>query len=154
MAGAHPDGGIGIRMAKPTHLIPNVMRAALGAQALTVFGDDYPTRDGTAIRDYVHVVDLCEAHWLAVKALKAGTVRNKAINLGNGRGFSIKEVIRAVEKTLGRTLPVKVVGRRAGDVMTVVASNALARKLLGWSPKYSLADIIRTAYDWEKAEGY
>jgi UDP-glucose 4-epimerase len=150
VAGAHPSGEIGIKMDKPTHLIPNVMMAVSGKiKELKIFGTNYPTRDGSCIRDYVHVMDLCEAHGLALTALEKGHAKNEFINLGNGRGFTVKEVVAAAEKVTGRTVPVKIVPRRPGDCAAVVASYAKAKKLLGWVPKRPLADILRSAWDWE-----
>ena len=150
VAGAHPSGEIGIKMDKPTHLIPNVMRAAMGKQkALTIFGTDYPTKDGTCVRDYIHVLDLCEAHLLALKAMASGRVKNEVINLGNGRGFSVKEVIAEAEKVTGQKIPVKLAGRRPGDCMAVVASFAKAKKLLGWTPTRPLTEILASAWAWE-----
>ncbi|MBF0386246.1 MAG: UDP-glucose 4-epimerase GalE [Candidatus Omnitrophica bacterium] len=152
VAGAHSQGGIGIKMAKPTHLIPNVMRVACGLKKeLAVFGDDYPTKDGTCVRDYVHVVDLVEAHLLALRALAKGKVKNEVINLGNGRGFSVKEVIEAAVKVTGRPVPHKVLPRRPGDSVNVVASYAKARRLLGWKPQRGLDTILSSAYQWECA---
>ena len=150
VAGAHPAGGIGIKMNKPSHLIPNVMRVACGQQKeLTIFGSDYPTRDGTCVRDYVHVVDLVEAHWLALKVLLAGKVKNEVVNLGNGRGFSVKEVIDAAVKVTGRSIPYKLASRRSGDSVNVVASHEKARRLLGWVPSRGLEEILASAYQWE-----
>lgn len=152
VAGAHPAGGIGIKMDKPTHLIPNVMQVACGMKKeLTVFGNDYPTRDGTCVRDYVHVVDLAEAHLLALKGLASGKVSNDVINLGNGRGFSVKEVIDAAVKVTGRPVPYKVVPRRPGDSVNVVASFEKASRLLGWQPTRGLDEILASAYTWERS---
>ncbi len=152
VAGAHSAGGIGIKMDKPTHLIPNVMRVACGLKKeLTLFGNDYSTKDGTCVRDYVHVVDLAEAHLLALKALSSGKVKNEVINLGNGRGFSVKQVIDAAVKVTGRPVPYKIVPRRPGDSVNVVASYQKARRLLGWVPKRGLDEILASAYQWEKS---
>ncbi len=152
VAGAHPDGGIGIKMDKPTHLIPNVMRVACGLKKeLTVFGHDYPTKDGTCVRDYVHVVDLAEAHFLALKGLLSGKVKNEVINLGNGRGFSVKEIIDAAIKVTGQKIPYTLVPRRPGDAVNVVASFAKANRLLGWTPSRGLDVILSSAYQWERS---
>jgi UDP-glucose 4-epimerase len=152
VAGAHADGGIGIKMDKPTHLIPNVMRVAGGSgKELTVFGHDYPTKDGTCVRDYIHVVDLCEAHLLALKALAQGKARNEVINLGNGRGFSVKEIIDRAVAVTGRPIPCKLAARRPGDAVTVVASYKKARRLLGWKPSRSLDVILDSAFRWEQS---
>ena len=152
VAGAHPNGGIGIKMDKPTHLIPNVMRVACGLKKeLTVFGDDYPTRDGTCVRDFVHVVDLCEAHLLALKALGQGKVKDEIINLGNGLGFSVKEIIDEAVKVTGQPIPCTIVPRRPGDAVNVVASYDKAKRLLGWQPSRGLNVILRDAFQWENS---
>ncbi|NTV30292.1 MAG: UDP-glucose 4-epimerase GalE [Candidatus Omnitrophica bacterium] len=151
VAGAHPSNEIGIKMDKPTHLIPNVMRAALGKlESMSVFGTDYPTKDGTGVRDYIHVLDLCDAHFLALKALFNGKVKSEMINLGNGKGFSVLEIIRQAEKVTGRKVPFKTFPRRPGDCSTVVASYAKANKVLGWKPKRSLEEILASAWAWEQ----
>lgn len=152
VAGAHPSGDIGIKMEKPTHLIPNVMRSILLQQALTVFGTDYDTPDGSCVRDYIHVLDLCDAHLLALLKLFTGRVKNEMINLGNGRGFSVKEVIKTTEKVIGRPVSVIYGPRRPGDCVKVVASFAKARKLLGWKPSRDLQEIIASAWAWEMAQ--
>jgi len=150
VAGAHPSGEIGIKMERPTHLIPNVMRVAAGRKkTLRIFGTDYPTKDGTCIRDYIHVMDLCEAHLLALKVLGQGKVRREVVNLGNGRGFSVKEVVAAAEKVTGRRIACAIKPRRAGDCMTVVASFRRAEKLLGWRPVRGLEEILASAWKWE-----
>jgi UDP-glucose 4-epimerase len=152
VAGAHPSAEIGIKMKQPTHLIPNVMRAMSGSQGhLTVYGTDYDTKDGTGVRDYVYVVDLCEAHLRALKALKRGRPVNEVINVGTGTGNSVKEVFTAAEKVLARKVPVVYKPRRPGDCGTVVASFAKAKKLLGWKPRATLKEIILSAWAWEEA---
>lgn len=151
-AGAHPSAGIGEDHNPETHLIPIVLQVALGRRDLvTIFGDDYPTPDGTAIRDYVHVSDLAAAHLLALEALNQGA-KSKIYNLGNGHGFSVLEVIREVESVVGKRIPSVVGQRRPGDPAVLVASSEKARHELGWKPRYSsLADIIRTAWEWHRA---
>ncbi len=151
VAGAHPSCEIGIKMDKPTHLIPNVMRAALGRlDRMKVFGTDYPTKDGTGVRDYIHVLDLCDAHFLALKLLSKRRECREMINLGNGKGFSVMEIIRKAEQVTGRKVPFKTYPRRPGDCSTVVASYAKAKRVLGWQPKRSLEEILASAWAWEK----
>lgn len=148
-AGADPDGEIGEEHDPETHLIPLAIRAAqFGTPTLRVFGTDYPTPDGTAIRDYIHVTDLADAHVLALEyMLNGGEVR--ALNLGTGRGHSVREVIHAVEAASDRPVPYVAVGRREGDPPELVADATLAAQVLGWRPKYSgLAEIARTAWNW------
>jgi UDP-glucose 4-epimerase len=132
-----------------THLIPNVLRAALGEiSAVSVFGNDYPTPDGTPIRDYVHVADLGEAHILALDHLNAGG-ESERINLGNGQGYSVMEVIETARQITGRSIKVKIEPRRAGDPSRLVADAAKARRVLAWQPAYpDLVSIIRTDWDW------
>jgi UDP-arabinose 4-epimerase len=149
-AGADPDGEIGEDHDPETHLIPLVLRAALGrGDPISIFGTDYPTRDGTAIRDYIHVSDLADAHLRALDHLGAGG-QNAAINLGTGSGHSVREVIAAVERISGRPVPRREVARRAGDPPELVADPALALSRLGWQPRHSDLDtIITTALAWE-----
>ncbi|HET6307331.1 MAG TPA: UDP-glucose 4-epimerase GalE [Rhodopila sp.] len=153
-AGADPAGRLGEDHRPESHLIPLVIDAALGRRAaLDVFGDDYPTPDGTCIRDYVHVSDLASAHLLAVEALGQGDV---VWNLGNGAGHSVKQVIAAVERVSGLKVPYRVVARRAGDAAVLVASSRRAQ-LAGWRPVHGdLDDIVATAFAWRKAhpDGY
>lgn len=148
-AGASPDGDIGEAHTPETHLIPNVLRAALGSgPALEVFGDDYPTADGTCVRDYVHVDDLAQAHLLALAYMDSHDGAH-AFNLGNGRGFSVREVIGAAEQVSGRVVAHAIAPRRAGDPAVLVASSDRARAGLGWQPKYTeLASIIESAWRW------
>ncbi len=149
-AGADPDGEIGEDHEPETHLIPLVLRAALGrGEPLEIYGTDYPTRDGTAIRDYVHVSDLAEAHVSALGHLAAGGA-SAALNLGTGKGHSVREVIAAVERIGGRAVPRREAARRPGDPPELVADAALARSILGWQPRHSDLDtIIATALAWE-----
>ncbi|HEV2336675.1 MAG TPA: UDP-glucose 4-epimerase GalE [Stellaceae bacterium] len=149
-AGADPDGEIGEDHEPETHLIPLVLRAALGhGNPLEIYGTDYPTRDGTAIRDYIHVSDLAEAHVGALGHLAAGGA-SAALNLGTGKGCSVREVIAAVERIGGRAVPRREAARRPGDPPELVADAALARSILGWQPRHSDLDtIIATALAWE-----
>ncbi len=154
-AGCDPEGHLGEDHDPETHLIPLAIDAALGRRpALTVFGSDYPTADGTAVRDYVHVSDLAEAHLLALDRLEQGSA---IYNLGNGAGYSVLEVVRAVERVSGRVVPRVLGARRAGDPAVLVASSDLIRAELGWAPRFAgLDDIVRTAYAWrlEHPNGY
>ena len=145
-AGAHSDGSLREAHEPETHLLPLVIDAALGRRpALTVFGDDYPTPDGTCIRDYVHVEDLASAHLAALDALDAGTAV-AATNLGSAAGFSVREVLETAARVLGTPVPFTMGPRRAGDPAVLLASNARARQLLGWQPRRSeLATIIADA---------
>ena len=154
-AGASPDGAIGESHAPETHLIPNVLRAALGTgPALKVFGDDWPTPDGTCVRDYVHVDDLADAHLRALDYIDANAGAH-AFNLGNGTGFSVREVIAAAEAVSGRAIAYSVEPRRAGDPAVLVASSERARDALGWRPAYDrLTPIIETALRWHEAQAY
>ena len=147
-AGADPEGELGECHNPETHLIPLAILAALGGPPLRVFGGDYPTPDGTCIRDYVHVTDLAEGHIRALEYL-AGGGESSIINLGAGVGSSIREVIRVLETVSGRTVPVEAGPRRAGDAPILVADHARARRVLGWVPRYSdLETVVRTAWNW------
>ena len=149
-AGADPQGELGERHEPETHLIPLVLRAAAGRlPQVTVFGTDYATPDGTCIRDYVHVTDLCEAHWLALRRLREGG-NSVAYNLGNGNGFSVREVIETARAVTGRDIPVVYGERRPGDPARLVADSRRARAELAWGPRYAdLATIIAHAWRWE-----
>lgn len=148
-AGADPVGRLGESHSPETHLVPLVIEAALGRRAeLEVFGSDYPTADGTAVRDYVHVADLADAHVLALDRLQRGEPCG-AFNLGTGTGNSVLSVIRAVEAYTGKRVPFAYKPRRPGDPPNLVASAQLAREQLGWRPQLScIEDIVRTAADW------
>ncbi|MEN8640149.1 UDP-glucose 4-epimerase GalE [Pseudomonas sichuanensis] len=150
-AGADPEGECGERHEPETHLIPLILQAASGRRpAITVFGRDYDTPDGTCIRDYIHVADLASAHALAVDYLVAGGA-STAFNLGNGLGFSVQQVIDTVRDVTGREVCVENAPRRAGDPPRLVADAGKARQLLGWKPVYSSLDaIVRHAWNWEK----
>ncbi len=150
-AGAHISGNIGEFHNPETHLIPIVLQTACGKRDyISVFGDDYDTKDGTCIRDYIHVSDLAKAHISAVKYLKAGNESN-IFNLGNGTGFSVKEVIQTAEKITKQHIPYKIEQRRYGDPAKLIASSEKAKKILNWQPKYDTLDgIISTAWNWHK----
>ncbi len=154
-AGAHPSGAIGEAHAPETHLIPNVLRAALGTgPALKVFGDDYPTADGTCVRDYVHVDALAAAHLAALELLEREPGA-QAFNLGNGNGFSVLEVIAAAREVTGRAIPFEWAPRRAGDPPRLVAASTRARERLGWQPRHTdIAGIIESAWRWHLAPRY
>ena len=131
-----------------THLIPNVLKVALGqASHCEIYGTDYPTPDGTCIRDYIHVTDLADAHVRALEHLAAGK-GSFAANLGSGRGNTVKEVIAAVEKVTGKKVRAKMSARRAGDPPALVADPSLAQQLLGWKAQRSLEDCVRSAWKW------
>ncbi len=151
VAGAAPGGHIGEAHDPETHLIPNVIKAAQGQKALTVFGDDYPTPDGTCLRDYIHVVDLVVAHEQAMHYLNHGG-QTDVFNLGNGDGFSVKQIIEATEIVLGKSIPYTIQARRAGDPAILVADASKARDVLGWTPHYTaIKDIIATAWRWHES---
>jgi len=152
-AGATRDGLVGEAHHPETHLVPNVLRAAQRGDAVPVFGADYPTPDGTAVRDYIHIEDLAEAHRLAVERPASG--RQTAVyNLGNGSGFSVLQVIEAARKITGRPIAVRQEARRPGDPARLVASAARARAELGWSPIVSdLETILETAWRFQQARG-
>lgn len=149
-AGADPEGRIGERHEPESHLIPLVLQAASGRRAdIQVFGTDYDTPDGTCVRDYVHVVDLCDAHLLALDRLRAGEP-SSAYNLGNGNGFSVQEVIDCAQRVTGMEIARQYAPRRPGDPAKLVAESRLARSELGWEPRYDdLETIIAHAWAWE-----
>lgn len=151
-AGADPSGVIGEDHDPETHLIPIVLQTALGErEAVTIFGTDYPTPDGTCIRDYIHVTDLADAHVRALEGLAQGAPSG-VYNLGNGSGFSVRQVIEAAQEVVGKPIPVKEGPRRAGDPAVLVASAEKARVELGWKPRYTdLKEIVRTAWEWHRS---
>lgn len=155
--GADPDGRIGEDHHPETHLIPLVLQtAAKQREKIVVFGSDYPTPDGTCIRDYVHVCDLADAHCLALKYLISGG-ESDIFNLGNGKGFSVSEIIKAAENVTGEKIKCSVEGRRAGDPARLVATGEKAKKVLGWEPKHTdIRDILSTAWLWhsENPDGF
>jgi UDP-glucose-4-epimerase GalE len=155
-SGASPEGTLGEDHDPETHLIPLVIQTVLGQRPhVEVFGTDYPTPDGTCIRDYIHVDDLASAHLLALEHLTPGVGLH--YNLGIGRGYSVREVIRAVEEVTGQKVPVKDAPRRAGDPATLVASSEKIQRELGWKPQYTdLRSIVETAWKWHRThpKGY
>ena len=152
-AGADPDGEIGECHDPETHLIPLALDAVAGGEAITVFGDDYPTPDGTCVRDYIHVTDLAEAHVAALVRLIEGDEPG-ALNLGTGAGASVREVLGAVERSTGRVVPHIVGPRRSGDPPVLIADSKRAMSELGWSPSYSDLDtIVGTAWRWHTRRG-
>ncbi len=155
--GAHVSGKIGEDHAVETHLIPLILQVPNGKREfISIFGDDYETQDGTCIRDYIHVTDLAQAHIKAVNYLRNGGESN-IFNLGNGVGFSVKEVIDTARKVTGHSIPAKTTPRRAGDPARLVASSEKAKKILGWKPEHAnLEEIISTAWNWHKnhVDGY
>jgi UDP-glucose 4-epimerase len=150
-AGADPDGELGERHDPETHLIPLVLHAASGRRPfISVFGRDYDTPDGTCIRDYIHINDLCEAHWLALKSLMQGA-GSKRYNLGNGNGFSVQEVIDAARRVTARSIEVRDAPRRDGDPARLVADATMARQQLGWKAQFAELDVmVRHAWEWEQ----
>lgn len=150
-AGAHPDGAIGEDHDPETHLIPIVLDVALGKrESVTVFGNDWHTRDGTCIRDYIHVCDLIDAHILALEYLLGGG-KSTVFNLGNSKGYTVKEVIDTVSQVTGRSIKVEIGPRRLGDPAILVASSDKIVRELGWRPKWaSLEDIVETAWRWHR----
>ena len=151
-AGALPDGSIGEDHKTETHLIPLILQVPTGRRDhITVFGDDYPTPDGTCLRDYIHVVDLADAHVLALEYLRKGGASD-IFNLGNGQGFSVKEMIAAAEKATGRSIKVEIGARRAGDPAQLIASSEKARTVLGWKPRFTdVEQVIGTAWKWHES---
>ena len=149
-AGANNAANLGEWHEPETHLIPNALRAAAGTgNALTLFGDDYPTTDGTCVRDYIHVDDLASAHVAAIEKVSAGG-NFSAYNLGNGNGYSVKEIIAACEKAVGAEIPFTIGPRREGDPATLVASAQKARDELDWNPQFGAIDeIAQSAWNWE-----
>ncbi len=150
-AGALEDGSIGEDHKPETHLIPLILQVPLGKRDhITIFGDDYPTPDGTCLRDYIHVIDLADAHILALNYLREGGESN-IFNLGNGQGFSVKEVIVAAEKVTGQSIKTEIGARRTGDPAQLIASSKKARKVLKWNPQFANVEkIIETAWTWHK----
>ncbi|MEI3855827.1 MULTISPECIES: UDP-glucose 4-epimerase GalE [unclassified Ensifer] len=147
-AGADPEGRIGEWHEPETHAIPLAIDAALGRrQSFKIFGTDYDTRDGTCVRDYIHVLDLADAHVRAVEYLLAGG-DSVELNLGTGTGTTVKELLTAIADVSGREFNIDLVERREGDSTTLVANNDKARDILGWVPQYDLSDITRTAWNW------
>ncbi len=156
-AGAILSGEIGEDHSPETHLIPLILQVPLGKRDhITIFGADYPTHDGTCLRDYIHVLDLADAHILALNYLRGGG-DSDIFNLGNGRGFSVKEIISAAEKVTGQKIKTEIGARRAGDPAKLIASSDKAKNILHWTPRFSdVEKIIATAWNWHKnnPDGY
>jgi UDP-glucose-4-epimerase GalE len=150
-AGAWLDGSIGEDWTVTLNLVPLIMKTALGRRgALQIFGTDYPTPDGTAIRDYVHVIDLAEAHLKALERLEKGG-ESTAVNLGTGIGSSVLEVLASAEKAIGSPVPYELAPRRPGDPVALYSDGDHARTLLGWDPRYGLDDIVSSAWAWHSS---
>ena len=149
--GAHESGEIGEAHFPETHLIPLILQVPNGKrETISIFGDDYNTKDGTCIRDYIHVTDLAQAHILAVDYLLAGNKSN-IFNLGNGKGFTVKEVIDVARKVTNNEIPAITTPRREGDPTVLIASSKKAREVLGWKPEHdSLEEIVSSAWNWHK----
>jgi UDP-glucose 4-epimerase len=156
-AGAHISGEIGEDHRPESHLIPLVLQHLLGIRdSISVFGTDYDTHDGTCIRDYIHITDLAQAHILALESLQSGKKENEIFNLGNGKGFSVKEVIETCERVTNKRANVILADRRPGDPAKLVASSQKIFEQLGWKAKFSLEQMIETAWRWHQShpEGY
>ncbi len=151
VAGAMPDASIGEDHSPETHLIPIILQVAAGKRLnLQIFGNDYPTKDGTNVRDYVHVLDLADAHVLALKYLEAGN-SSTAFNFGSATGFSNMEILQAARKVTDKEIPASIGPRRSGDPSTLIASSEKAKKILGWKPKFdNIEKIIETAWKWHE----
>jgi len=150
VAGAHSSGEIGFTLRNSTFLVPNIMAVLTGRKKnLEVFGHDYDTPDGTCIRDYIYVMDLCQAHLMALKALEKG-MNSDIFNLGTAHGHSVKEVVDAAQRIFGKKIPMIMKPRRPGDVPKSVADYKKALKILGWRPKADLETILETAWKWEE----
>ncbi len=147
--GAHPSGVIGEAHSPETHLIPLILQVPNGQREyISIYGDDYDTKDGTCVRDYIHVCDLAQAHIKAVEYLMSGN-GSDIFNLGNGVGFTVKEIIEAARKVIDHPIPTKIEERRAGDPAVLIASSAKAREVLKWNPEYTdIEQIIRDAWNW------
>jgi len=153
-AGDSEDSLIGESHNPETHLIPVMIRAALSGKPLHVFGTDYDTRDGSCIRDFIHVLDLAEAHWLGMRYIQE-QARSDCFNLGSGEGFTVLEMVRELETVTGNSVEYNVDARREGDPSVLVASNEKARSVLGWSPTHSdIRTILSDAYCWERSRRY
>jgi UDP-glucose 4-epimerase len=152
-AGDSDNGEIGESHNPEPHLIPLVLYTALGKRDnIKIYGDDYPTKDGTCIRDYIHVNDLADAHIKALEYLK--NENSTVINLGTGDGYSVKEIVDAARRITSKDIKSEIVGRRAGDPAILIADNEKAKKVLGWKPEYNLDRILETAWNWHKNQKY
>jgi UDP-glucose 4-epimerase len=156
-SGAHPAAGLGEVHEPETHLIPRALAAALAPSrsgaALTVNGDDYPTPDGTCVRDYVHVLDLADAHVAGMEYLLDGGASD-AVNLGSGSGYSVRQVVSAIERVTGAGFAARVGPRRAGDSASLVADIGKARRLLAWRPRRDLEEIVASAAEFHRRHGF
>lgn len=151
-AGAHENGRIGENHSPETHLIPIVLEHLLGKRkSIAVFGNDYPTEDGTCIRDYIHVTDLANAHLLSLNALLKNELESEIFNLGNGTGYSVMEVIKACEEVTLKKATVVMENCREGDPAKLIASSEKIRTILGWTPKHNLSSIVKTAWKWHSS---
>jgi UDP-glucose 4-epimerase len=152
-AGDSDDGSIGESHNPEPHLIPLVLYTALGKRdCIKIYGDDYPTKDGTCIRDYIHVNDLADAHIKALEYLKNGN--STVINLGTGNGYSVKEIVDVARKITGKEIKSEIVERRPGDPAVLIADNKKAKEVLGWKPEYGLERILETAWNWHKNQKF
>jgi UDP-glucose 4-epimerase len=152
VAGADPSGEIGPGHKPATHLMACVLKSITGEYpGLTIYGGDYPTPDGTCVRDYIHVLDLCAAHLLAIGYLKK-TGKSDIFNLGTGNGFTVKQVVDMAEKVTGKKVDFTVGQRRPGDAASVYACSDKAKNILGWKPTQSLEDMVKTAWNWELSD--
>ena len=153
-AGAHPDGDLGEDHEPETHLIPRLLQSIeQGGEPTPIFGDDYPTKDGTCVRDYVHVADLAQAHIRAMEAMRSGEVSGEAFNLGNGEGFTVQEVVETIARVTGERPPTTPAPRRPGDPAVLVASSSRAADRLGWRPEHpTLEAIVETAWNWHRRQ--
>lgn len=150
-AGAHPEALLGEGHHEETHLIPIILQVANGKRAaIKIYGDDYPTPDGTCVRDYIHIFDLADAHIAALDHLEANAKVGEAFNLGTGTGNSVKEVVDVCREITGCPIPVTLDARREGDPPFLVASSEKATTLLGWKPQYDLVEIVKSAWNWER----
>ncbi len=149
--GAHESGRIGEAHSPESHLIPLILQVPLGKRDyISVFGDDYPTKDGTCVRDYIHVMDLAQAHILAAQYLVEGGASD-IFNLGNGVGFTVKEVVEFARAVTGHPIPARIEARRAGDPAQLIASSAKAKAVLGWNPQHDdLREIVSSAWKWHE----
>ena len=153
-AGAHPDGSIGENHRIETHLIPLILKTLTKEkESIQIFGTDYETKDGTCVRDYIHVCDLAQAHRAALELVLSGA-ENKYINLGTGTGYSVMEILSICEKVTGMKIPVITSGRRQGDPPYLIASNSYAKQALNFHPKFDIYSIVKTAWDWERNKKY
>jgi UDP-glucose-4-epimerase GalE len=151
--GADAEAGLGEEHDPETHLIPLLLRAVTTGEPITLFGDDYPTADGTCIRDYIHVMDLADAHLLALRHLLNGG-ESQRFNVGTGSGYSVREVVRAVEQVTGKKVPFIMGPRREGDAPVLVANSDKLKTMLGWRPRYTdVLDIVRSAWEFQRGAG-